>query len=328
MEYKLSVNGLREYASRMSPPVNVFQLFALPVVRTAAELGIPATQYVDDSVKASLTLDSNVLFDRICLDSLPFSCVYSSPTVLRSAIGVWSLTNLPRWQQLYNTLFYKFNPLWNKDATHLEDNSNDKTNKINRTSTANDRTTYTSASKDRNTDLVRSYEEGNVEVQLETPIPRTYTNPYVTKVELDNEQTDSEGDDITHGDNQALERDITGVKSTVEETVTVPSGQDRINNVNPIPGQGATTLVTSKYTPSGMQDLVHNLQSINQFDHGFTDSQANTEYERGNLNWREYGNIGVTSTQELIERSRKLALFNLYDIIISDFIRYFCIMIY
>lgn len=325
MEYKLSINGLREYAKTLTPPINIFSRFALPVVRTAAQLGIPADQYVDEATKAALTIDSAVLFDRICLDTLPFSCVYSSPEVLQSAIGIWSETYLPKWQSLYNTLFYRFNPLWNKDATHTENNATDTTNKINRASTANDRTTYTSSSKDRNTDLVRSYEDGNVSIQLETPIARTATlnrNPGGT---VTVEQTDDPDTDTDH-DPDTPERDIT----KIEAEVAVTSGdQTTITNVNPPPdAEHPSTLITSNYTPSGVQDLTHNLQSINQFDHSFTDSQANTEYERGNLSWREYGNIGVTSTQELIERSRKLALFNIYDIIIADFIRYFCIMIY
>lgn len=40
------------------------------------------------------------------------------------------------------------------------------------------------------------------------------------------------------------------------------------------------------------------------------------------------GNIGVTSTQELIEQERKVARFNIYDVITEDFKNRFCIEIY
>lgn len=43
---------------------------------------------------------------------------------------------------------------------------------------------------------------------------------------------------------------------------------------------------------------------------------------------RETGNIGVTSTQELIQREREIAEFNLTDYIVQDFKRRFCIMVY
>lgn len=41
-----------------------------------------------------------------------------------------------------------------------------------------------------------------------------------------------------------------------------------------------------------------------------------------------HGNIGVTTTQQLIKEQRAIELFNLYDIIIEDFKMRFCILIY
>ena len=42
----------------------------------------------------------------------------------------------------------------------------------------------------------------------------------------------------------------------------------------------------------------------------------------------EQGNIGITSTQELIERQRAVVEFNIMDRIIKDFINRFCILVY
>ena len=41
-----------------------------------------------------------------------------------------------------------------------------------------------------------------------------------------------------------------------------------------------------------------------------------------------HGNIGVMSTQQMIEEQRKIELFNIYDIIIEDFKMRFCILVY
>ena len=41
-----------------------------------------------------------------------------------------------------------------------------------------------------------------------------------------------------------------------------------------------------------------------------------------------HGNIGVMSTQDMIKQEREVADFNIYDIIIQDFIRRFCILVY
>lgn len=41
-----------------------------------------------------------------------------------------------------------------------------------------------------------------------------------------------------------------------------------------------------------------------------------------------HGNIGVMSTQQMIEQERNVAKFNMYDIIIREFIERFCVMVY
>lgn len=53
-----------------------------------------------------------------------------------------------------------------------------------------------------------------------------------------------------------------------------------------------------------------------------TGSHEDTEHVR------RTGNIGVTMTQDMIQKERDIALFSWYDYIITDFKREFCIMIY
>lgn len=43
---------------------------------------------------------------------------------------------------------------------------------------------------------------------------------------------------------------------------------------------------------------------------------------------RRTGNIGVTMTQDMIQRERDIALFSWYDYIITDFKKQFCLLIY
>ena len=53
------------------------------------------------------------------------------------------------------------------------------------------------------------------------------------------------------------------------------------------------------------------------------DSTSGTEHEL-----HAHGNIGVMSTQQMIDEQRKIELFNIYDIIIEDFKMRFCLLIY
>lgn len=43
---------------------------------------------------------------------------------------------------------------------------------------------------------------------------------------------------------------------------------------------------------------------------------------------RTHGNIGVTTSQQMIEEERRVAQFNMYDYIVQDFKRRFCVMVY
>lgn len=43
---------------------------------------------------------------------------------------------------------------------------------------------------------------------------------------------------------------------------------------------------------------------------------------------RAHGNIGVTTSQQMIQSERELVVFNLYDVIAESFIETFCLMVY
>lgn len=43
---------------------------------------------------------------------------------------------------------------------------------------------------------------------------------------------------------------------------------------------------------------------------------------------RAYGNIGVTTTQQMIEQERQIDIYDVYGIILTDFIESFCVQVY
>lgn len=65
--------------------------------------------------------------------------------------------------------------------------------------------------------------------------------------------------------------------------------------------------------------------TINNTDTGTIDNTDTGTIKRERT---EQGNIGITSTQELIERQREVVEFNIMDRIIKDFISRFCILVY
>lgn len=57
------------------------------------------------------------------------------------------------------------------------------------------------------------------------------------------------------------------------------------------------------------------------------DSTANSK-QRGTRRGRTWGNIGVTTTQEMIEQERNVSRFNIVDEIVDSFKEEFCILVY
>lgn len=78
-----------------------------------------------------------------------------------------------------------------------------------------------------------------------------------------------------------------------------------------------------------------NIEQVQGFNNGdFTDrsknnstSEASSTRKNTRLG-RAYGNIGVTTTQQMLDAERKTALYNVIDVIVSEFKARFCIMVY
>ena len=100
----------------------------------------------------------------------------------------------------------------------------------------------------------------------------------------------------------------------------------------------ANSEVYSKSTVGGTStEQVQGFDSASFVDRNKTTSSSDSSTS-GNSNQTENstntrkgvakGNIGVTTTQQMIEEERRIAHFDIYSQIVADFKRFFCIMIY
>lgn len=62
--------------------------------------------------------------------------------------------------------------------------------------------------------------------------------------------------------------------------------------------------------------------------HSISDDSSRDTTETGTITRIEQGNIGLTSTQQLIREQREVVQFNVMDYIIADFKKRFCLLIY
>lgn len=113
--------------------------------------------------------------------------------------------------------------------------------------------------------------------------------------------------------------------SARDNTIKRTSTNEMLNRVN----------ITDQNTAFNA-GLADHAKQITDGDTSEKGSITNTEKENVNdgksrrytRTGRAHGNIGVTTSQQMIQSERDLVVFNLYDLIAESFIENFCLMVY
>lgn len=111
----------------------------------------------------------------------------------------------------------------------------------------------------------------------------------------------------------------------------------RSNDINNTVGNGITESgsITEQNTAfnDGLKDHAKSITSNNTTNNGTEHTQENgQDSSQRDLKHtkigRAHGNIGVTTSQQMIQSERDLVVFNLYDVIAESFVENFCLMVY
>lgn len=120
---------------------------------------------------------------------------------------------------------------------------------------------------------------------------------------------------------------------TDSETGTNSRNNDIRNTIsNEVTNSGNVTEQNTAFN-SGLADHAKEISNNNTNSNG---SGSTTENESGTSKrdlthkrtGRAHGNIGVTTSQQMIQSEREVAMFNIYDIIAESFVENFCLMVY
>ena len=85
---------------------------------------------------------------------------------------------------------------------------------------------------------------------------------------------------------------------------------------------------TSKSTSSGSDDVLDSTVSSGSGTENVSGSGNKSSMDHRRLTSRIHGNIGVTTSQQMIMSEREVAEFCMADYIVNDFISRFCVMVY
>lgn len=358
----------------------------------------------DDLFLTGWDMDKTVFINNLLMETAELNVLYTNPQFFKFAVTQWALKEKAVWQSLYETIFFKYNPIWNKDGTlkHEALETRDLANGLTvqgsnsdnvREVTDNTRENETTETIDRDETSARTYSETLDENTTELVTPResveetttyntnenkdystvnggtvTTTGSKTTSENVDtvNSGTDStenkvsaydvttyqnrERTDTTKGTRE--DRDATGSETTSE---TITDGKT-VRDTGDLAKTGTETVLT-EHDGTNTRDVdVESTKHINDnltehedntdrtLNETITDSGTKTQTITGSDNRtesgtntgtveneytdKEYGNIGVTMTQQLIEAERNLVKFNIYDVIIESFKQRFCLLIY
>lgn len=369
---------------------------------------LPARPFTDrgyeDLFLTGWDLNKDTLVENLLMELAELNVLYTDPVFMKYAITTWSKKNKAVWQALYETLFFKYNPIWNKDGTlkHTAEETRNLANgltisgtgsgTVNET-TGNTRMTDADEVTQRNEVSRRTITEGmdGSVTETETPgVQDTAQTTYNTNEERDYLTTHGGTvitDKTASGSQNELSEDNWTENTTTqvsafdantwqnrEKSDTTHAGTGEKNIIHSDTGRDtvtdtSTVADTGDLTKTGTETLVTSHSGENQkvtdydttkttqdnlTEHGddvsreldetvtdsgtrsqttsSTDSRTQSGTDTGTVETeftdQDYGNIGVTMTQQLIDAERDLVRFNIYDLIIDDFKQRFCVLIY
>lgn len=254
-----------------------------------SKYGIPSG-YVD-SYYTDVIIDPETVVENLLVECAEFEILYSDFNALKRIIKIWSAKEKPVWQKMYNTICYKYNPIWNKDGKSVWTERQSATGKKTETEKGSKTTNANGTTNDEYTSTSNTTNK---------------TTGTGTNTRTGSDETTGKVSAYNSTDFQNREK----TNSTASENNSTESTED-------FTGSG-------KVTNSGTKTIVNTGDETNNVSRETSDNNTGeTMHEQ-----TETGNIGVTMTQQMITAEREIAMFNIIDFIINDFKERFCLLIY
>ena len=233
-------------------------------------------------------MDGDKLKNAILLETAELEVVYPDPRFFKTAINLWSNTRLDTWNRIYYAARLEYNPIENYDRYETETSGNTR-------------------------------QHSGVDSTSESVQGSSVTDGENTRI-ISNKNTTSNSNQGSGTDSQTTTNEITAFDSNALVT------HDRSATT----GQNSSTLTQSgTETQSGTDTLTDDTTITNtesktgSFTHG--EKIADSASRESHI----HGNIGVTTSQQMLQSELEISeKLNIYDYIVQEFKRRFCILVY
>ena len=249
------------------------------------------------SVPASVTRDD--VIDRILIKSAPFECTYPDATYMHAAVGNWSRIHARTFNKWADALAISYDPLNNYDRTEV----------------------FNESGIENNNRSANMYGYDNRRIN-DTTLDDLTTNR--TDTSKSNSTTVGSNDDTTDVDSTTI-NSVSAFdsstfsnsdKSDVDSTTTTNSSNMQATNGSQTDRSDGAD---SRFTANNTYDSVTKHQD---------DTSGSDLFRANNHRLRAYGNIGVTTSQQMLQSELEISEWNIYEHIADLFIDEFCVLLY
>lgn len=256
-------------------------------------------------------INKDILIGSIVLRCQEFELLYSDPDFMTSMVNIWSRKNYRTFNKWVKALDLEYEPLYNKD--YYEDITDDHTGKYDKSIDGT-----ISGSNSRSEDFTRTDNLSQSDDHTRTDnLKQTDDHTRTDNLSTTNDVTTT--NTVSAYNSSAYEpKDQQVVDQDGSQTGTVRTA-GTTDNTGTVREAGTTSNTGTQRNAGTASDTY---SDTNDTDEAGNDSYTNTHKYHG------YGNIGITSAQQLLQAELDVARWNLYEHIADLFCNEFCIMVY
>lgn len=275
------------------------------------------------------------IINSLMLDTAELEVIYPSTTFMKQALGLWSRRNAYNWSKLYDTLFFDYNPIWNKDGTVTitTEGNTGNTRKYNRNGTDTRNIDYTHSGNNTNnsSDTVSETSSGTSNETINGSSSENVNGTTAENDTLVKSYNETVGNYVFGYNSESAAKSSEQTTGSEEKDTDTKSGSSTTNssgtNSSTTSGKTGSVKSTSGTGTENKKETAED-KTVDKNVSTITDSTEDSGNSTGKENRIEQGNIGVTTTQSMIAEEREIVQFNLIDYIVRDFKNHFCILIY
>lgn len=280
-------------------------------------------------------IDKELVKNSIFLECAEYELIYSNYDFLKNIIGVWSKTRLPIWNELYNTTKYEYDPISNYDRKEESTTTITKdlfnTNETTRTSENNgsDNTEISNTNTITKGISIKETNTQNLTTNENTGIENTEVKTATNK------DTNSGLDNVRHNKYgfNSLDPTLSSVDTTEYGKITdyTRNENNKTNNTSETTRTDTGTITKDTTFGNGNDTTTDSGSNNRTFNNSVNDTVTSGGSDTGTISTtvtsKINGNIGVTTTQQMIQSQRDIVKFSIIDLIVKEFKHKFCLII-